>query len=75
MNLFAEYQLVIIVSIITSYFILGIYQKLNPTNFLIGLKSILIITIIDIVMSIISIIPSMIKINKMNINSIIKESI
>lgn len=74
-NLFMEYQCVIIASIVTSYLIFGIYSDLSSVNFIIVLKSIIIITLVDMIVSIISIIPSIIKINKMNINSIIKESI
>lgn len=75
LNLFIEYEFVIIASIIIAYLIFGICGGLNSINLLIALKSLLIITLINVIVSITSIIPSVIKISKMNINSIIKENI
>ncbi|WP_418223238.1 ABC transporter permease [Clostridium isatidis] len=74
-NLFIEYQFVIIASIIASYLILGLCGNLRTINLIIALKSLITIMLIDVIVSIISVIPSIVKINKMNINSIIKERI
>lgn len=74
-DLFIEYQCVILVSIGVAYSLFAVLGKLVVIDFTITLKSLIIITLIDLIISSISVIPSIIKINKMNINSIIKERI
>lgn len=68
-----DYQITIIISIISSFGIWILINRGNIVNNKVLLGSIVVLTILDIVISTLAIIPPCIKLNKIQINSIIKE--
>lgn len=72
-NLLFEFQGVILMSIVSAYFAMAISGNVSLSDINVTFKSFILIALIDLVVSFISVIPTIIKINNLNINSIIKE--
>lgn len=65
-----EYQAAILLSLIVAYMVCW-----NKVNNLLGLRSLELLMLANIIVSTVAIIPSIIRLNKLNINSIIRENI
>lgn len=72
-EVFLEYEFIIIISIICSFIIYTLFNVTKSLNLLIYSKSFITVIIIDVFISILSFIPTVYKISKLNINTIIKE--
>lgn len=70
-----EYQATIIISLIISYTLWIAHNIGNETSGVLGLKSLGLLTGINIIVSTLAFIPPVINLNKLNINLIIKENI
>jgi hypothetical protein len=70
-----EYESVIALSLISSYIVWLACNTGNGVNGTLVLKSLGLLTLINIIVSTVAIIPPVINLNKLNINSIIKENI
>ena len=70
-----EYQSTIALSLISSYVVCLTYNTVNDVNGTLGLKSLGLLILINITVSTLAIILPLINLNKLNINSIIKENI
>ena len=78
-SFYFEYQIVILLTLILAVIVFSILNKMNlfqlfDFNYNILFKSIVIMELINITISTIAIIPSLIKLNSMDINTIIKET-
>lgn len=70
-----EYQATISLSLVSAFTVCLAYNSSGGIKGVLVLKSLGLLTVINIIVSTLAIIPPIINLNKLNINSIIKENI